>query len=39
MEEAAGWTAEDAEVLVRHAGLFEAKAETMVDAWRCVIGS
>ena len=39
LEQAAGWTARDAEVLARHADLFRAKAESMVDAWRSVIGS
>ncbi|MGA2889225.1 MAG: protoglobin domain-containing protein [Terracidiphilus sp.] len=39
LEQAAGWTAEDVDVLVRHAELFRAKAETMVDSWRAVIGS
>jgi Protoglobin len=39
LEQTAGWTAADAEVLARHADVFRAKAETMVDAWRAVIGS
>jgi hypothetical protein len=39
IEESAGWTAEDASVLARHAELFRAKAEGMVDSWRAVIGS
>jgi hypothetical protein len=39
LEQAAGWTARDAEVLARHADLFRANAESMVDAWRSVIGS
>ena len=39
LEQAAGWTAKDAAVLVRHADLFRAKAESMVDSWRAVIGS
>jgi hypothetical protein len=39
LEQAAGWTAKDAAVLVRHVDLFRAKAESMVDSWRAVIGS
>jgi hypothetical protein len=39
LEQTAGWTADDAGVLAWHAGLFRAKAESMVDSWRAVIGS
>src|SRR5437870_5042075 len=39
LEQAAGWTTTDAEVLARHADLFRAKAESMVDSRRAVIGS
>src|ERR1700754_1974441 len=39
IEQSAGWTAADADVLARHAQVFQAKAESMVDAWRAVIGS
>jgi Protoglobin len=39
LEQSAGWTADDAAVLARHADLFRAKAEAMVDSWRAVIGS
>jgi Protoglobin len=39
LEQTAGWTAQDAEVLARHAAVFQANAESMVDAWRAVIGS
>jgi hypothetical protein len=39
LEQTAGWTAADADVLARHADLFRAKAESMVDSWRAVIGS
>lgn len=39
LEQTAGWTAADTEVLSRCAGLFQAKAESMVDSWRAVIGS
>jgi hypothetical protein len=39
LEQTAGWTAADAGVLARHADVFRAKADTMVDTWRSVIGS
>jgi hypothetical protein len=39
LEQAAGWSAEDAGVLAGHAELFRMKAESMVDSWRAVIGS
>ena len=39
LEQTAGWTTEDAAVLARHAELFRARAEDMVDSWRAVIGS
>jgi hypothetical protein len=39
LEQTGGWTAADAGVLARHAGLFREKAESMVDSWRAVIGS
>ena len=39
LEETAGWSASDAGMLARHADLFRAKAEAMVDSWRAVIGS
>ena len=39
LEQTAGWAAEDAAVLARHADLFRAKAESMVDSWRAVIGA
>jgi hypothetical protein len=39
LEQTAGWTSADAGVLARHAGLFRAKAESMVDSWRAVIGA
>lgn len=39
LEQSVGWTAEDAAILQRHADLFRAKAETMVDSWRAVIGA
>ncbi len=39
LEQTAGWTDADARVLARHAALFRAKAESMVDSWRAVISS
>jgi hypothetical protein len=39
LEQTAGWTSVDAGVLARHSELFRAKAESMVDSWRAVIGA
>jgi hypothetical protein len=39
LEQTIGWTVEDAAVLARHADLFRARAEQMVDSWRAMIGS
>jgi hypothetical protein len=39
LEQTAGWSADDADVLARHGDLFRARAEAMVDSWRAVIGS
>jgi hypothetical protein len=39
LEQTVGWTATDAEVLARHADVFRARAESMVDSWRAVIGA
>jgi Protoglobin len=39
LEQTAGWTSADADVLARYADLFRVKAESMVDSWRAVIGS
>jgi Protoglobin len=39
LEQTIGWTTADADVLARHADAFRARAESMVDAWRAVIGS
>jgi len=39
LEQTVGWTPADAGLLAQHADLFRAKAESMVDAWRAVIGS
>lgn len=34
-----GWTAADEQLLLKHAKLFQAQAEPMVDSWRAVIGA
>jgi pimeloyl-ACP methyl ester carboxylesterase len=39
IEQAAGWSEEDAAVLQRHGAIFQEHAEHMVDAWRAVIGA
>jgi hypothetical protein len=39
LEHTIGWTADDAQLLRRHAPLFEARAEKMVDSWRAIIGA
>jgi hypothetical protein len=39
LEETVGWTADDEQLLQKHAALFEAQAENMVDSWRTVIGA
>lgn len=39
LEQAAGWTEDDARVLNKYAAHFEAQAEKMVDSWRAVIGA
>lgn len=39
LEQAVGWTAEDAALLEQHGDLFRVRAESMVDSWRAVIGS
>ena len=39
LEQTLGWTADDEQLLRKHAALFEAQAEKMVDSWRAVIGS
>ena len=38
LEQTAGWSCADVDVLRRHGDLFQAKAESMVDSWRAVIG-
>lgn len=39
LEETAGWTAADADVLQRHGDVFREDAEHMVDSWRTIIGA
>ena len=39
VEATVGWSAEDANVLLRHEDLFRNNAEHMVDSWRAVIGA
>lgn len=39
LEQTAGWTTEDANVLRKHGELFRRQAEAMVDSWRAVIGA
>src|SRR5690242_7868562 len=39
LEQTLGWTTNDAQLLRKHASLFEAQAENMVDAWRAIIGA
>ena len=39
IQQAAGWTEEDARKLQRHVDIFKRNAEQMVSAWRKVIGS
>jgi len=39
IEQAAGWTEEDARILARHGEMFRTNAEHMVSAWRKVIAS
>jgi Protoglobin. len=39
LEQAVGWTEDDARVLKKYAAHFEAQAEKMVGSWRAVIGA
>jgi hypothetical protein len=39
LEQTVGWTADEEELLRKHAGLFESKAHQMVDSWRAIIGA
>jgi hypothetical protein len=39
LEQAVGWSDEDARVLQRHSKIFRDHAEQMVDSWRTVIGA
>ena len=38
LEQTMGWTAEDAQLLLRYSPFFQEHADKMVDAWRTVIG-
>ena len=39
LEQTLAWTQTDSDVLRKHAAVFHAQAEQMVDSWRAVIGS
>ena len=39
LEQTLGWTTDDEQLLKKHAGVFRAQAEPMVDSWRAVIGN
>lgn len=39
MEQTLGWTGDDAELLRKHAALFESQAGQIADSWREIIGS
>ena len=39
LEQTLGWTTKDVQLLRKHALLFEAQAEKMVDSWRAVIAA
>jgi hypothetical protein len=39
LEQTLGWTGDDERLLRKHADLFRSQAESMVDAWRAVIGA
>jgi Protoglobin len=39
LEQTVGWSDVEARLLEKHADLFRAKAESMVDSWRALIGS
>jgi Protoglobin len=39
LEQTVGWSGEDADLLLKHANLFEAHAEEMVNSWRAEIGA
>jgi len=39
LEQTLGWTTNDAQLLRKHAPLFAAQAEKMVDSWRAIIGT
>jgi Protoglobin len=39
LEQTLGWTANDAQLLLKHAPVFGAQAERMVDSWRAIIAA
>jgi hypothetical protein len=39
LEQAVGWTEDDARILKKYAAQFETQAEKMVDSWRAVTGA
>ena len=39
LEQTLGWRQTDRDLLRKHAAVFQAQAEQMVDAWRAIIGS
>jgi hypothetical protein len=39
LEQTLGWTANDAQLLLKHALVFGARAERMVDSWRAIIAA
>jgi len=39
LEQTVGWTGEDERLLKKHVEFFRAQAESIVDAWRAVIGA
>ena len=39
LEQTLGWTGEDEWLLRKHIEFFRSQAESMVDAWRAVIGA
>jgi len=39
LEQTLGWTTNDAQLLRKHALLFEVQADKMVDSWRAIIGA
>jgi hypothetical protein len=39
LKETLGWTSEDEQLLRKHVEFFRSEAESMVDAWRAIIGA